>query len=211
MIPPVWVQLKALPLTLNGKVDRQALPAPESVKPTSSKNFISPRNPTETVLADIWAQVLEIERVSIDDNFFELGGDSILSIQIVAKVNQAGLQATPKQIFEYLTVASLAVEVTTKDASSEIGLTSPKNNSYELLLPELKDKIPSNLIDSIVDIYELTPIQKGILFHSLYDSQNGLYLFQTTFTVKALLDIDAFAEAWQQVVQRHIILRTGFY
>lgn len=211
MIPAIWVQLEAFPLTSNGKINRQALPAPEEVKLKSIKDFVSPRNPIEAILADIWAQVLEIERVSIDDNFFELGGDSILSIQIVAKVNQAGLQATPKQIFEYPTVASLAAEVTTKDASAEIGLTSQQNSSYELLLPELQDKIPPDLLYSIVDIYELTPIQKGILFHSLYDSENGLYLFQTTFTVKALFDIDAFAEAWQQVVERHTILRTGFY
>ncbi|MGL5833958.1 MAG: amino acid adenylation domain-containing protein [Waterburya sp.] len=211
MIPAVWVQLKTLPLTANGKVDRQALPAPESVKSPSEKIFVPPRNPIEAILADIWAQVLEIERVSIDDNFFELGGDSILSIQIVAKVNQAGFKATPKQIFEYPTIASLAAEVTTKDAPSEIDLTSQEINSYELFLPELKDKIAPDLVDSIEDIYELTPIQTGILFHSLYDSENGLYLFQATFTIKALLNIDAFIAAWQQVVQRHAILRTGFY
>ena len=207
MIPAVWVQLTALPLTSNGKVDRQALPAPESVKPTSVKAFIPPSNSTEAILADIWAQVLEIERVSIDDNFFELGGDSILSIQIVAKVNRAGLKITPKQIFEYPTVASLAAEVTTK----EDHIASVPQNSYQSFLPKLQAKIAPDLIDAVEDIYELTPIQKGILFHSLYDSQNGLYLFQATFTIKALLNIDAFAEAWRQVIQRHTILRTGFY
>jgi amino acid adenylation domain-containing protein len=214
MIPAIWVQLETLPLTSNGKVDRQALPAPESVKPTSNKLFVPPRNPTEAILADIWAQVLEIERVSIDDNFFELGGDSILSIQIVAKVNQAGLNVTPKQIFAYPTVANLAAEVTTKDAPSDIDVTSDRSN-YQSFLPELKDKIAPDLLESIEDIYELTPIQKGILFHSLYNSEDelekGSYIFQTTFTVKALLNIDAFVEAWQQVVQRHTILRTGFY
>lgn len=212
MIPAVWVQLKALPLTANGKVDRQALPAPESVKSPSKKTFVSPRNPIEAILVDIWAQVLEIERVSIDDNFFELGGDSILSIQIVAKVNQAGLKTTPKQIFEYPTIASLAAEVTTKDAEPDmdIHVTSEASN-YESFLPELKDKIAPDLVKSIEDIYELTPIQQGILFHSLYDSENGLYLFQTTFSVKEFLNVDVFAQAWQQVVQRHTILRTGFY
>ncbi|PSB11071.1 non-ribosomal peptide synthetase [Pleurocapsa sp. CCALA 161] len=213
MIPNLWVQLKALPLTPNGKVDRQALPEPEQVKHEldSEKVFVPPRNPTETILADIWAKVLEIERVSIHDNFFELGGDSILSIQIVAKVHQVGLQTTPKQIFEYPTVASLAAEITTKDSSPEIDLTSETQDSDQFLLLELKDKIAPALLGSIEDIYELTPVQKGILFHSLYDSENGLYLFQDTFTLKTLLEIDAFERAWQQVIQRHTILRTGFY
>lgn len=213
MIPNLWVQLKALPLTPNGKVDRQALPESEQVKHEldSEKVFVPPRNPTEAILADIWAKVLEIERVSIHDNFFELGGDSILSIQIVAKVHQAGLQTTPKQIFEYPTVASLAAEITTKDSSPEIDLTPETQNSHQFLLLELKDKIAPALLGSIEDIYELTPVQKGILFHSLYDSENGLYLFQDTFTLKTLLEIDAFERAWQQVIQRHTILRTGFY
>ncbi|MBE9167118.1 amino acid adenylation domain-containing protein [Pleurocapsales cyanobacterium LEGE 06147] len=210
MVPAVWVQLKALPLTSNGKVDRQALPEPDKVKPQPEKEFVPPRNPTEAILVDIWAQVLEIERVSIHDNFFELGGDSILSIQIVAKVNQAGLQATPKQIFEYPTVASLAAEITTKHSAPEIDLTS-RQNSYEALLLQLKDKIAPARLEIIEDIYELTPIQKGILFHSLYDSENGLYLFQATFTLKTFLDLDAFEQAWQQVIQRHTILRTSFY
>ncbi|AFZ36197.1 amino acid adenylation domain protein [Stanieria cyanosphaera PCC 7437] len=207
MVPGIFVQLKTLPLTPNGKVNRQALPEPERVTSQSEKEFVSPRNPTEAILVDIWATVLEMERVSIHDNFFELGGDSILSIQIVAKVNQAGLQATPKQIFEYPTVASLAAEITTK----EIEVTPQEENNYQPLLLELKDKIAPNLLESIEDIYELTPIQKGILFHSLYDSENGLYLFQATFTLKTLLDRNAFEQAWQQVVQRHTILRTGFY
>ncbi|MGL6337661.1 MAG: condensation domain-containing protein, partial [Waterburya sp.] len=75
----------------------------------------------------------------------------------------------------------------------------------------IKDKLAPELLESIEDIYELTPIQKGILFHSLYDSETGLYLFQATFTLKTLLNIAAFKEAWQQVVQRHTIFRTGFY
>jgi aryl carrier-like protein len=108
MVPSVFVQLKALPLTPNGKVDRQALPAPDSIRPELEGRFVAPRTPIEETIAKIWAQVLGLERVSIYDNFFELGGDSILSIQIVARANQAGLQLTPKQLFESPTVAGLA-------------------------------------------------------------------------------------------------------
>jgi amino acid adenylation domain-containing protein len=108
MIPSAFVRLKALPLTPNGKVERQALPAPDSVKPELEGRFVAPRTPVEETIARIWTQVLGRDKVGIYDNFFELGGDSISSIQIVARLNQAGLQLTPKQMFEYPTVAGLA-------------------------------------------------------------------------------------------------------
>ncbi len=108
MIPSAFVRLKALPLTPNGKVDRQALPSPDSVRPELEGRFVAPRTPVEETIARIWTQVLGLDKVGIYDNFFELGGDSIASIQIVARLNQAGLQLTPKQMFEYPTVAGLA-------------------------------------------------------------------------------------------------------
>lgn len=108
MLPAAFVRLKAFPLTPNGKVDRQALPAPDSVKPELEGRFVAPRTPVEETIARIWTQVLGLDKVGIYDNFFELGGDSIASIQIVARLNQAGLQLTPKQMFESPTVAGLA-------------------------------------------------------------------------------------------------------
>jgi amino acid adenylation domain-containing protein/non-ribosomal peptide synthase protein (TIGR01720 family) len=108
MLPTAFVRLKALPLTPNGKVDRQALPTPDSVRPELEGRFVAPRTSVEKTIARIWTQVLGRDKVGIYDNFFELGGDSISSIQIVARLNQAGLQLTPKQMFEYPTVAGLA-------------------------------------------------------------------------------------------------------
>ncbi|MEB3219806.1 MAG: amino acid adenylation domain-containing protein [Nostocales cyanobacterium 94392] len=111
MIPSIFMQLKALLLTPNGKIDRQALPAPESINPELAAKFVAPRNSIEKTIANIWSGVLKIERVGIYDNFFELGGDSIISIQIIARLNQAGLQLTPKQLFDSPTVAGLAAVV----------------------------------------------------------------------------------------------------
>ncbi|MFS0516455.1 amino acid adenylation domain-containing protein [Nostoc sp. UIC 10607] len=108
MLPAVFVQLKALPLTANGKVNRQLLPAPDTSRPELKAAYLAPRTPNEKILADIWAQVLRVEQVGIYDNFFELGGDSIISIQIVARANQAGLKLTPKQLFEHQTIVDLA-------------------------------------------------------------------------------------------------------
>jgi amino acid adenylation domain-containing protein/non-ribosomal peptide synthase protein (TIGR01720 family) len=106
MVPSAFVPLPELPLSPNGKVDRGALPAPQAVPP--QRPYIGPRNEAETTLAQIWAEILRVDRVSVDANFFELGGDSILSIQIVARANRAGLHVTPRQMFEHQTVATLA-------------------------------------------------------------------------------------------------------
>ncbi|OKH59462.1 non-ribosomal peptide synthetase [Scytonema sp. HK-05] len=116
MLPSAFVVLDSLPLTPNGKLDRRALPKPFE-QPEVSHNFVAPRTPTEEILANIWASVLGIESVGIHDNFFELGGDSILSIQIIAKANTAGVQLSAKQMFEYQTIAELAAVTSTVGAN----------------------------------------------------------------------------------------------
>ncbi|AUB35491.1 Non-ribosomal peptide synthetase component F [Nostoc flagelliforme CCNUN1] len=108
MIPAAFVFLETLPLTPNGKVDRRSLPTPES-RPKLEVSFVAPRTPIEQMLADIWTDVLGVEQIGIDDNFFELGGDSILSLQIIARANQAGIQLTPKLLFGNQTIAQLAI------------------------------------------------------------------------------------------------------
>lgn len=107
MVPTGWVCVPALPLTINGKVDRQALAA-QAPAPTSNGNHVEPRNPAEQTLAGIWAEVLKVDRVSVNDNFFDLGGDSILGTLILARAARAGLKLSPSQLFEYQTIAELA-------------------------------------------------------------------------------------------------------
>ncbi|WP_323145085.1 non-ribosomal peptide synthetase [Massilia phyllosphaerae] len=107
MVPSGFAVLSALPLTANGKVDTRALPpiaAPEQ------PSYLAPRNPTEQVLCEIWQQLLKVERVGVHDNFFALGGDSILSIQVVARANQAGLGITTRLLFSHQSVAELAAQ-----------------------------------------------------------------------------------------------------
>ena len=108
MVPSAIVPLETLPLTLNGKLDRRALPAPDSDRSGLDKAYVAPRTPAEHLLADIWAQVLGLAQVGIHDNFFEVGGDSILSIQIVARAAVAGLALTPRHLFQQPTIAQLA-------------------------------------------------------------------------------------------------------
>ncbi|WP_460207482.1 amino acid adenylation domain-containing protein [Scytonema sp. NUACC21] len=125
MVPSAIVVLEALPLTPNGKVDRRALPAPDTARTELPGTLVAARTPVEKALALIWTEVLGLQQVSIHDNFFALGGDSILTIQIVARANQAGLKLTPKQLFQHQTVAELAlVAGTTSALQTEQGLVT---------------------------------------------------------------------------------------
>jgi acyl carrier protein len=116
MVPSAFVLLEKLPLTPNSKLDRAALPAPDLTRSELFETFAAPCSSLEQQLASIWMEVLGIERVGIHDNFFELGGDSILSIQIVAKANRAGIQLTPKLLFQHQTIAFLAAAAGTVEA-----------------------------------------------------------------------------------------------
>ncbi|WP_414587304.1 amino acid adenylation domain-containing protein [Scytonema sp. PCC 10023] len=109
MVPSAFVVLDALPLTPNGKLDRKALPNPESAQPELETTFVAPRTPTEEVLAEIWTQVLRLERVSVYDNFFDLGGHSLTATQLVFRVrNTFKLELSLHALLETPTVAAMA-------------------------------------------------------------------------------------------------------
>ncbi|MFC9930075.1 non-ribosomal peptide synthase/polyketide synthase [Streptomyces sp. NPDC127190] len=106
LVPSSFTALDALPLTTSGKLDRRALPAPDTAE--GDREFTAPRTPDEETLAAIWAEVLGVARVGVTDNFFELGGDSILSIQAVSRARAAGLRIGSQDVFRHQTVADLA-------------------------------------------------------------------------------------------------------
>ncbi len=111
MVPAAFVVLDSIPLTVNGKVDREALPMPE-LSQTPSTNYIGPRNELETMLCDLWRQLLQVANVGILDNFFSLGGHSLLATQVIARIhNTLRLEIPLLALFQYPTVAGLAEEV----------------------------------------------------------------------------------------------------
>jgi len=108
MIPSDLMYLKSAPLTTNGKIDRESLPVPNEQMSGSRKLYVAPRNATEQMLADLWVEVLPVDKAGIHDNFFELGGDSLIGIQLIAKANKMGLPLNPRELFQYQTIAELA-------------------------------------------------------------------------------------------------------
>ncbi|WP_263264167.1 non-ribosomal peptide synthase/polyketide synthase [Pseudomonas sp. RIT-PI-S] len=135
MVPVHWLALERLPRNANGKLDRKALPVPEQGA-TPLQAYEAPRTPLEQTLADIWAQVLKVERVGVRDNFFELGGHSLLATQIASRVQQALQRNVPlRAMFECSTVAALA-EYLERDGTA--GITAQKAELLDDLMSRLE-------------------------------------------------------------------------
>lgn len=112
MIPSTFVMLDRLPRTPNGKLDRQALPAPETCRPNLETAFVAPRTALERMLADIWVDVLKVQDIGVHDNFFELGGDSLLAAQIMGRLHSSlDVDVSLRRFFEMPTLEGLAVAV----------------------------------------------------------------------------------------------------
>jgi hypothetical protein len=117
MIPSFFVVLERFPLTANGKIDRQALPAPDMGRLDLAGDYIAPRNPVEEVMAGLWEELLGLDRVGIRDNFFELGGHSLLATQLVSRLRQTfQLEFPLRHIFESPTIEGLAGSLTHYEA-----------------------------------------------------------------------------------------------
>lgn len=110
MLPSVFVEMDALPLSPNGKVDRKLLPAPDGARPELEQAFVAPRNEVEQTLANIWSEVLRLDQIGINDNFFDLGGHSLLATQVISRVQIAfNVELPLRAIFENPTVAGLGM------------------------------------------------------------------------------------------------------
>ncbi|HEX2211858.1 MAG TPA: amino acid adenylation domain-containing protein, partial [Longimicrobium sp.] len=181
MVPAAFVPMDVLPLTANGKLDRRALPAPEY---DAGERFVAPRTAAEEALAAIWADVLRIERVGVNDSFFALGGDSILAIQVVSRARRAGMEITPRQLFEYPTIADLA---------SVAGA------------PAQAPSAPAELAEGSV---RLTPIQARFLAQD--HPAPGHYNQSTLLEIDASVDDAALESAIAAVSRHHDALRLRF-
>ncbi len=183
MIPAVFIKLDKLPLNTSGKIDKNALPAPDFT--SDIENYKEPSNETERKLCKLWQQVLRLDKIGVNDDFFKLGGDSIISISLVTKMRKYGFNCSVKDIFEYKTIASLM-----KGAIS-------KNNSKVL-------SVEKGILEGE---FELLPIQKWFFEKSLtnIDHWNQSFLLKIPN-----LDIDKLKDCINKLVNHHDALRLTF-
>jgi amino acid adenylation domain-containing protein len=203
MIPAVFLPLKALPLTTNGKVDRRALPVPTGSRPDLATSYTAPQNPLEQALAAIWSEVLEVDRVGVHDNFFELGGDSIRCITILSRAEKLGIKLSLQQIFQYPTVAELAQGNGAVSVGPECKPTIP----FSQLRPEDRAKLP----EDVEDAYPIARLQLGMYFHNELNPESAMYHDVFSYVVQSAFSREKLQEAVARLVARHPILRTSFH
>nr|WP_234939741.1 non-ribosomal peptide synthetase [Sinorhizobium kostiense] len=220
MVPAAFVRLDALPLTPNGKLDRKALPVPDD-DAYARRGYEAPRGAVETLLAAIWEELLGVERVGRHDNFFELGGHSLLAVQLMERLRRQSLGVEVRTLFAKPVLCDLAASL---GSHHEVAVPANRiTEESEAITPEMLplidltqdeiDRIVSTVpggVGNIQDIYGLSPLQDGILFHHLLATEGDPYLLvsQMAFADRGLLD--RYLAAVQQVVDRHDILRTAF-
>ncbi|WAK04165.1 amino acid adenylation domain-containing protein [Methylobacter sp. YRD-M1] len=220
MVPVAFVHLDALPLTPNGKLDRKALPRPEG-DAYAVRGYEAPEGETEQTLAAIWAELLKVDQVGRHDNFFELGGHSLLAVTLIARMRQAGLNTDVRALFAAPTLAGLAAAV----GGDSRQVPVPPNRiqaGCEAITPDMLplvaleqadiDRITAAVpggVANVQDIYPLAPLQEGILFHHLMESEGDAYLLPALMAFDTRERLDSFLTALQAAVARHDILRTA--
>ena len=127
MVPQAFVSLDALPLNPNGKIDRRALPPPDQQRPDLEGTFVAPRSEVEGVLAEIWAEVLDLEAIGVHDNFFELGGDSLKAVGLVSLMSaQTGRELEVRFVFSHPTIGAAAEALDTLGEANGRRASSPR-------------------------------------------------------------------------------------
>ncbi|WP_280458108.1 condensation domain-containing protein, partial [Nocardia carnea] len=186
MVPAAFVELDALPLTVNGKLDRKALPEPVF----EATEFRAASTPIEEIVANIFAEVLGAERVGADDDFFALGGNSLIATQVAARLSKALDTTVPvRAVFEASTVAGLAVRVEQHAGSG----------GRAALVPQPRpDRLPLSLA------------QQRMWFLNRFDQQSVAYNIPLAIRLSGALDVDALRAAVADLVGRHEVLRTVY-
>ncbi|MFK3651163.1 amino acid adenylation domain-containing protein [Lysobacter enzymogenes] len=226
MVPGAFVVLDALPLTTNGKLDRNALPAPDQAA-VSSRAFEPPQGATEQAIAEAWRALLGLERVGRHDHFFELGGHSLMLIGLIERLRQSGLGADVRSVFAAPVLSALAAridaaaaavesEVPANRIAADAAAIAPDDLPLVALTQAQIDGILARVPDgvgNVQDIYPLAPLQKGILFHHLLENrgEGDTYLLRSVVAFDSRERLDRFLSALQQVIDRHDILRSAVH
>ncbi|HEY0019307.1 MAG TPA: amino acid adenylation domain-containing protein [Longimicrobium sp.] len=189
MVPGVFVFLDALPLNPNGKLDRRALPAPETAR-ADGDGYVAPATPVEEVMAEVWAAVLGVERVGAEDDFFALGGHSLSATRVAARLQQVlGVALPLRSFFESPTVAGMA-------------------RVAERLLRDGAGEGTPPIVALQAETAPLSFAQRRLWFLERMEPGTGAYNVPAAFRLGGTLDVDALRRALAEVVRRHQVLRS---
>ena len=193
MVPAAFIVLQALPLTANGKIARQALPAPK--REAIASTFTAPRTPTESLLAQIWGNILAQPTIGIHDNFFELGGHSLLAAQVASRIRQRMMKNLPlRSLFEHPTIAALAPILDGLEQNS-----APEQTTTPPILPA-GDTVPTTLSFA----------QQRLWFLNQLEPDSSRYHITWAVRLHGELNVGALQKAIHSIVERHEVLRTHF-
>ncbi|MCW4351913.1 non-ribosomal peptide synthase/polyketide synthase [Hoyosella sp. YIM 151337] len=190
MVPQAFIQLDALPLTANGKIDRKALPEPE-IAGAMHAEFRAPSGPVEEIIAGIFSEITGRERVGVDDDFFDIGGNSLSATRVAARLSEAtGRAIGVRELFEAPTVAQLAIVVETADADGQ---------ARPALTPQPR-----------TDAAPLSLAQSRMWFINQLDTESAAYNIPLMLRMSGTVDVPALQAALTDVVARHEVLRTMY-
>lgn len=192
MIPSLWVELKELPLTANGKINRNSLPE-AGTSETTSVPYEAPRNEVEARLSAVWQEVLKVEKVGVHDNFFELGGDSIRTIQVVSRAKRLGYSLQAKDLFLYQTIEKLS-QVIIIQSEGTTGNEHFQGQGKEAVIPanNTKSLIPARTGGSKIPLYIVCGGGGTVFafkkFIDILDVDQPVYVLQQPTDLKDLSD-----------------------
>ncbi|MFI0982578.1 amino acid adenylation domain-containing protein [Streptomyces sp. NPDC021093] len=203
MVPSAIVVLDSLPLTDVGKIDTDALPAPDRASRGVSTDLVAPRSDAETEIAEVWRTVLGTSDFGVRDNFFVIGGDSVRAVAVVGALRRKGYPVTVRDVFEHRTIEDFA---RTLGPRSEHSVDEPVVRPFEMLDPADRARIP----DGVTDAYPLSRIQLGMILEMESSGNEGNYHNVTCYLVRDGRPYrhDLLQTAIDATVARHEALRT---
>ena len=209
MVPSRIVVLDAMPLTPNGKLDRRALPDPQS-DPSPAREFAAPAAGTEELLAGIWAEALGVERVDPRDNFFAVGGDSIHFVVVLAKARAAGLNFSFQEFFQHPTVTNLAAYLAERDAGGG-GAAETADDQRFAPFALVGDEDRAKLGPEVADAYPMSMLQAGLIFQSEIMRGTAQYHDIISYLIQSPFDEALFTRAVESLVRRNPMMRTTYH
>ena len=217
-IPTQFIILKTFPLTPNGKIDTKALLEIGGSETRSGEEYVAPQTEEETLLAGIWENILDKEKIGVNDRFFDLGGDSIKVLKIVNAIyNAMQLEISISDIYVYDSISKLSEFIINNkkslDSKKEEGIEVRKNvlDYMNVLKYNILESLDEDKSEAIEDLYPMSDIQKGMIYESLLYEGTSIYHDQMINQRQFVnFDISVFRLAMQLMVDKHEILRTGF-